>query len=304
MASENQNTRATPITPTPSEDKNQPLTKHSYHHSFFQLNCHNRYDSTLSVLNTELTHMALLLQELWTNPYDWLPPTHQNWNRYTPRMTPTNRNKRSRACIYINKSIPSHQIRYLPDNNNLMCWVTINNIHPTVPKITLLSLYKTPTKVDGLPPLQTWLNNIFRRDIPTFIMTDSNLHHRLWNPPHYSHTHPEAKNLIKMCGKKGFTLISPKKVPTRQHTTINLTWANHIARHLHPETSTKLNNHSSDHQPIITKIQPLDPGLRQEARHLSIAIGKLDHKAFLFSIQEKLNTHAHCPPDANATTIS
>ncbi|MBW0488302.1 hypothetical protein O181_028017 [Austropuccinia psidii MF-1] len=292
------------MTPTPSDDEDQTLTRHPYRPSFFQLNCHNRFDSTMSVLNTELTHMALLLQEPWTNPYDWLPPTHQNWHRYTPRMTPTNRNERSRACIYINKSIPSHQIHYLPDNNDLLCWVTINNSHPSIPKITLLSLYNTPTKFDGLLPLQTWLNSASRRDTPTFIMTDSNLHHRLWNPPHYSHTHPEAKNLIKMCGKKGFTLISPKQVPTGRPTTIDLTWANHIARHLHPETSTRLNNHSSDHQPIITKIQPPDPELRQVSKHLSIAIGKLDHKKFLSSVQERLNTHAYCPTDAGATTIN
>ncbi|MBW0531345.1 hypothetical protein O181_071060 [Austropuccinia psidii MF-1] len=98
----------------------------------------------MSVLNTKLTHIALLLQEPWTNPYDWLPPTHPNWHRYAPRLTPTNRNERTRACIYINRSIPTHQILYLPDNNNLLSWVTINNIHPAVPKITLLALYNTP----------------------------------------------------------------------------------------------------------------------------------------------------------------
>ncbi|MBW0538749.1 hypothetical protein O181_078464 [Austropuccinia psidii MF-1] len=174
MACENQYTRT-----TPAEDTNRPLTNHPHHFSVFQLNCHNRYDSNMSVLNTELTHVALLLQEPWTNPYNWLPPTHPNWHRYAPRLTPTNHNERTRACVYINKSIPTHQILYLPDNNSLSSWVTINNIHPTVLKITLLSLYNTPTKLDGLPPLQTWLNDVSRRDTPTLIMTDSNLHHCL-----------------------------------------------------------------------------------------------------------------------------
>ncbi|MBW0483347.1 hypothetical protein O181_023062 [Austropuccinia psidii MF-1] len=35
--------------------------------TFLQLNRHNRYDTTLSVLNSELTHTALLLQEPWVN---------------------------------------------------------------------------------------------------------------------------------------------------------------------------------------------------------------------------------------------
>ncbi|MBW0494806.1 hypothetical protein O181_034521 [Austropuccinia psidii MF-1] len=123
------------------------------------------------------------------------------------------------------------KVHYLPDNNNLLSWVTINKIHPMVPKITLLLLYNTPAKFDGLPLLQAWLNNILRRDIPSFIMTNSNWHHRLWNSPHF-----EAKYLNKMCWKKGFTLISPKQVPAGHPITIDLTWPNHITRHLHPET--------------------------------------------------------------------
>ncbi|MBW0538750.1 hypothetical protein O181_078465 [Austropuccinia psidii MF-1] len=112
-----------------------------------------------------------------------------------------------------------------------------------------------------------------------------------------------------MCGRKGFTLISPKQVPTfmgpaGRPTTIDLTWANHISRHLHPKTSTRLNNHSSDHQPIITTITPPVSGPRLEAKHLSITIGKLDHKAFLLSLEGKLGTHTLCLPDANTTTIS
>ncbi|MBW0520160.1 hypothetical protein O181_059875 [Austropuccinia psidii MF-1] len=261
MASEDQHTRTPLITPTLSEDIDHPLTHHPHHFSFFQSNCHDRYDSTMSVLNTELTHIALLLQKPWTNPYDWLPPTHPNWHRYAPRLTPTNRNERTRACIYINRSVPTHQILYLPDNNNLLSWVPINNIHPAVPKVTLLSLYNTPTKFDGPPLLQTWLNNMI---------------------------HPHI----------------PQTGPNGRPTTIDLTWANHIARHLHPETSTRLNNHSSDHQPIMTKIKPPDSGPRQEAKHLSVTIGKLDHKAFLSSLQGKLDTHTLCPLDANTTTIS
>ncbi|MBW0564696.1 hypothetical protein O181_104411 [Austropuccinia psidii MF-1] len=93
MASETWDPMANQTTPTPSEDDNQQLTDHPNTLSLFQLSCHNRYDSTLSVLNTELTYVALLLQEPWTNPYNWLPPAHKNWHRSTPRSTPTNCNE-------------------------------------------------------------------------------------------------------------------------------------------------------------------------------------------------------------------
>jgi hypothetical protein len=63
---------------------------------------------------------------------------------------------------------------------------------------------------------------------------DSNLHHKLWNPPQYPHTHRQSKFLIKSCGKMGFKLVSEKGVPTfvtsrSSPTTISLTWANSAA---------------------------------------------------------------------------
>ncbi|MBW0499576.1 hypothetical protein O181_039291 [Austropuccinia psidii MF-1] len=45
-------------------------------------------------------------------------------------------------------------------------------------------------------------------------MMDSNLHHPLWNPNKYTRTHSQARELIKICGKKGFHLIFPKHIPT------------------------------------------------------------------------------------------
>ncbi|MBW0483865.1 hypothetical protein O181_023580 [Austropuccinia psidii MF-1] len=112
--------------------------------TFFQLNCHNQYDSTMSFVTTELTHMALLLQEPWINPYNGLPPTHLNWHRYIPQTATNICNVKPRACIYINRSIPTHHIHSTPSDTNLMCCITINNLHPTIPCLTLLSVYKTP----------------------------------------------------------------------------------------------------------------------------------------------------------------
>ncbi|MBW0472117.1 hypothetical protein O181_011832 [Austropuccinia psidii MF-1] len=92
-------------------------------------------------------------------------------------------------------------------------------------------------------------------------MMDYNLHHPLWNLTKYYHTHTQAQNLIKAFGKKGFHLISPKHTPTLlgpvgKPTTIDLTWASHTTLNLQPVTQVQLNNPSSDHHPILTRITP------------------------------------------------
>ncbi|MBW0532778.1 hypothetical protein O181_072493 [Austropuccinia psidii MF-1] len=58
---------------------------------FFQPNCHNKYDQTISILNSELTYTALLLQEPWVNP--------QNWHRITPTPNPRKKDKKPQTCI-------------------------------------------------------------------------------------------------------------------------------------------------------------------------------------------------------------
>ncbi|MBW0522807.1 hypothetical protein O181_062522 [Austropuccinia psidii MF-1] len=87
-------------------------------------------------------------------PLKKLPPMHQKWHRYTPQTSPTDHNKRPRVCICINKSMPSHQIYPTPNDNSLMNWVTINELHPSITRVTLLSVYNTPEKFNGLPHLQ------------------------------------------------------------------------------------------------------------------------------------------------------
>ncbi|MBW0474078.1 hypothetical protein O181_013793 [Austropuccinia psidii MF-1] len=73
------------------------------------------------------------------------------------------------------------------------------------------------------------------RNTPEFIMIDSNLHHFLWNPPQCLRSHPKSFQLLKMCGKKGFTLISPKKIPALLVTTGQPT-INHISQGFFPTT--------------------------------------------------------------------
>ncbi|MBW0499766.1 hypothetical protein O181_039481 [Austropuccinia psidii MF-1] len=88
----------------------------------------------------------------------------------------------------------------------------------------------------------------------TYIMMDSNLHHPHCSPITYTHTHIQAWDLIKICGRKGFHLISPRHNPKSlgsvgRPTTINLTWANQKTWLLKEVIQVQLNNHSSDHPP-------------------------------------------------------
>jgi hypothetical protein len=124
-----------------------------------------------------------------------------------------------------------------------------------VKTICIVNLYNPAKNFDGLAELQDWLQLSNNRQIPTFILMDSNLQHKLWNPPGYPHSHREAKNLIKTCGQMGFKIISQKGVPTfansrSSQTTIDLTWANTTALKYVESCSTSSENHGSDHQSI------------------------------------------------------
>jgi hypothetical protein len=124
-----------------------------------------------------------------------------------------------------------------------------------VKTICVINLYNPPKKFEGLAKLQSWLLLSNNRRIPTFLVMDSNLHHKLWNPPRYPHSHCEAKDLIKTCGQMGFKIISQKGVPTfanrrNSKTTIDLTWANAAALKFVSSCVTTSANHGSDHQAI------------------------------------------------------
>ncbi|KAI7952465.1 hypothetical protein MJO29_008096, partial [Puccinia striiformis f. sp. tritici] len=103
--------------------------------------------------------------------------------------------------------------------------------------------------------LNNWFNIHNDRRIPTFILMDSNLHHKLWNPSNYRHVFLQAKNLIKSCGKNRIQIMLEKGVPTfarknLSSTCIDLTWANHQATKFVNTSFTSSENFSSDHQSI------------------------------------------------------
>ncbi|MBW0571795.1 hypothetical protein O181_111510 [Austropuccinia psidii MF-1] len=66
------------------------LNPTNLYHQFcvLQLNCHNKQHTTLSALNNEKHHIALLFQEPWVYHHDFQPPTHQAWKRLTPTTNP------------------------------------------------------------------------------------------------------------------------------------------------------------------------------------------------------------------------
>ncbi|MBW0529295.1 hypothetical protein O181_069010 [Austropuccinia psidii MF-1] len=117
-------------------------------------------------------------------------------------------------------------------------------------------------------------------------MMDSNLHHPHWNPTGYTHTHTQAWDFIKFCGRKGFWLISPRNTPTflgsvGRPTAIDLTWENHNSKILQPITQVQLNNHSSDHHPIITRITLPQSPPHPPQRHLAMRLNQLNPNLFL-----------------------
>ncbi|MBW0559444.1 hypothetical protein O181_099159 [Austropuccinia psidii MF-1] len=147
--------------------------------SIFQLNCHNRKDTTLSVLNTEQNNLVLLLQEPWVYYDSFLPPPHQAWDLYTPKPNPKTKDDKPRSCIYVKNLITRHNITQYPYISNLLTAITINFSSISNESITLLSVYNTPPKFEGLEPPKLWLTEYSLRNLPTMIVIDSNLHHPL-----------------------------------------------------------------------------------------------------------------------------
>jgi hypothetical protein len=58
-----------------------------------------------------------------------------------------------------------------------------------IARIKIINHYNPPKNFEGLDELHSWLNSFNDRKIPSFLLMDSNLHHRLWNPPKYPHNH-------------------------------------------------------------------------------------------------------------------
>lgn len=136
-----------------SQPNTHTLSTSSTNITVFQLNCHNRKDTTYSVLETKKSAVVLLLQEPWTKPITFLPPTHANWHLSNPLDKPTNQMGRPRCCIYVNRIIPSYNIYRLLSKYHL---ITISlTLSATVPTcFQLLSVYNPPSSFEGFLKVQ------------------------------------------------------------------------------------------------------------------------------------------------------
>lgn len=98
---------------------------------------------------------------------------------------------------------------------------------------------------------------------------DCNLHHALWNPPTYSHTHREAEDLILTMGEAGLDLRSEKGIPTfypanpaHANTTVDLLWLSAACHGWATSCTTEVDHtysHLSDHAAILTELTLPDP---------------------------------------------
>ncbi|MBW0518038.1 hypothetical protein O181_057753 [Austropuccinia psidii MF-1] len=158
--------------------------------------------------------------------------------------------------------------------------------------IPLLTLYNPPTTFNGIKKLNYWLKTDTIWKTPTFMMMDSNIHHSNWNPIRYTHTHTQALDLIKICGRKSFHLISPRHPPTflgsvGRPTTINLAWEKHKTWFLQPVTEVQLNNHSSDDRPLIIKLTPPKSKPHAPIKNLSMQLRQLNPTLFPKTLMPK-----------------
>lgn len=227
-----------------------------------------------SLLNDPLTlpFHFLLLQEPYIYPHSNLPITHLAWVPFYPDISslPTATSPEDttiKSIIYVNRRIPTTALATTPTLSNCITAVQYTSGAHT---FTLTSAYAPPKQAHKLHPLcrllqtrpPTLTNHIL-------IGMDCNVHHPLWNPETYSHTHREAEDLISMMAESGLSLSLQCGVPTfyspnlnHTNTTIDLTWVSPACADWITACETDIaHNHShlSDHVAILTRIDPPCP---------------------------------------------
>lgn len=267
-----------------------------------QLNCFNRQAVVENILAEEMFDV-LILQEPWIKPHTLRAPSHPAWHDimtydYIAKSYP----EKARTCIYVSKRIPSWSIALLPSGSPFITAVEIRNLEARLPRIRILSVYNPPSHNTGLPALEKWLEQHSTRRIPTLMGMDANLHHTLWNPVTYKHTHSLAKELIKIQGRAGFKISSQKHIPTfyprarGKPTTIDLTWINFELTKWNVTCKTSSNNFGSDHQLLTSEIKLAEFTPGQE--HNTARVDKMDKVLFCNSVEKQLSDF----PDALIST--
>lgn len=184
--------------------------------SIFHFNCQNSIQITHEALT--LTKFNLLaLQEPWFNTHSLIFPHHDAWHcitayDYHPSAWPD----RPRVCMYLTKLIPTTQFSILPSSTDIILAIDICEKDSNQVKLCVVTWYNPPGSLRGFMTLKHWLSRNLDRHIPTILVSDTNLHHHIWNRPDYHITDTLAKRLVHLlsdisqrCAHKIFDKHSP-----------------------------------------------------------------------------------------------
>lgn len=249
--------------------------------SLLHFNCQNSIPITHKALT--LTHFSLLaLQEPWFNSHTLSFPHHEAWHRITAYdYQPSEWSDRPRVCFYLSKRIPTSQFSILPSSTDILLAIDIREPLSNQVKLRVITWYNPPGSLRGFMTIKHWLHKYFNRNVPTILMTDSNLHHTIWNPPEYKITHNLAKKLVHLCSNNGLKMISPRGTPTRfspktRPTTIDLVWASWNITKSVKECQVLTNSIASDHLPISTSLNLAI--IPMPTTHISFKVSDIDHE--------------------------
>lgn len=203
--------------------------------TILQLNTRRSWVVTHSLLNDPTTSRFhfLLIQEPYLSPTTSLPIAHSNWPTIlsdiatTSKYTPPE-DKTLKSLIYVDKTIPSTSLTTIGTQSNCVAAVQLSADNHS---IMLISSYAPPKQAHKLANLLPLISLSASKTSHLLIAMDCNLHHPLWIPPNYPHTHREADDLILTMGEAGLNLRSKCGIPTfypsnpnHASTTADLTW--------------------------------------------------------------------------------
>lgn len=156
-----------------------------------QLNTHRSHAVLTALFNDPLTHSFhfLLIQEPPVTWYSHKAVTDPYWHAIEPLTDhdlAREDDARIKSIIYVNTNLPSFSFSPVLTNSFNIAGVKLFLPNPH-PPIYLFSVYLPPNQAGTMNLLQPILTATGRN--PTVIGMDSNLHHLMWNPPAYDHTH-------------------------------------------------------------------------------------------------------------------
>lgn len=265
-----------------------------------QLNTHRSHAVLTTLFNDPLTRNFhfLLIQEPPTTWYAHKAVTDPNWHVIAPSSNLTSDHQddsRIRSVIYVNSNLPTYSFAPIVTNSLHIAGVKLTLPHPH-PPLHLISAYLPPGQAAKMELLRPILQTI--GPAPTLLAMDSNLHHPIWNPTDYDHTHREAHDLIQLMSDHGLLLRSEPGVPTHfsnnrqgSKTTIDLQWHSPACYEwatVCMTDSSLTHSHFSDHAAIITELTVTDPDLNIAPSRERFNWAKADWPTFTLSVAPRL----------------